>query len=356
LVLVLVLPWSLPSGQAKAQDSQSAEEVLMKELRDNPDLFKWVMSLPFRANIFRLTVAAKGMPQALEEYGTDACRKYWNDLFQKPFDKARALHIVDFFNSAIVFVGRAKNGQEAVVAFYNPWVDALFVTEWVGGFNAQKMNRMMLASGDLFRGDPNVIAQTQWQRTQRPAIQGLRLQYSETEDAFNEAYPVLGDYQYLPKRLLSKLEPQAQAQQIILLHARMVARMKTLHEFITEKNNHKILRVKSLWQDAQSAIRKGDRQALSQLIRGDQDQAMLDALFVEGDSARKVRENLSFNGCYTNDWSQALVMLVPNQKPLFFVMLHIGTHRDEGVRLEAVHVYDFSLLRNLTAGGRDKMN
>ena len=139
----------------RAGDATAAEEVNMHKLmKESPELVKWFTSLAARANLFRLTVAAnasKGMPEVLKKFGTDDCRDRWGKVFQKYYNKQR-LHIIDFFNSAIVFVGRA-DGKSGVVAFYNPWLDGLFITEWVGPTSEQKIKRMVLLSGDTFRGE-----------------------------------------------------------------------------------------------------------------------------------------------------------------------------------------------------------
>lgn len=56
----------------------------------------------------------------------------WQKRFGPTFSKSPHM-LIDFFAGAVIWIGGITDDQRAVVAYYNPWSDIVFISDWQAG-------------------------------------------------------------------------------------------------------------------------------------------------------------------------------------------------------------------------------
>ncbi len=121
--------------------TMAQEEKFTPEQEEVVDFFK--MTLTYEA--FR-KLAAESPEKAIEGFFTDRAKLRWENL-TKDFSREQ---LRDFFLGALIFQG-GFSADSAVTGYYNPWWDAILLTESSGLPAIPKISRFYFLAGEMFR-------------------------------------------------------------------------------------------------------------------------------------------------------------------------------------------------------------
>ena len=137
----------------------------------------------------------------------------------------------------------------------------------------------------------------------------------------------------------------AQIQQVALLKIRMLNRMNMFKEFLGAPVGTDMLILKNFSQKLQKIINKGAKHEFKQLIKGRQNQDMLDTLFDTSDASTFIRKGLYINSILYNG-QRGIVILINHAQPVWFVIMHID-FQDDNATLYSVELHNFELLEKM---------
>ena len=308
--------------------------------------------LVFTADHFRMKAADK-ISDALSQFGSENCRNLWEKNFKSLFDSSE-IELADFFSNAIILVGCIENFH-ATVAYYNPWSDTMCITEWKGE-NDSKMLNLIFLTGDTWRGesiDSNALPLPIWQRSGKTIARALQKPYMDTVSLFDITYPIFGGYKFLPDRLKGIDQAKFQEKEIALIRQRISVRMLMFKEFIEAKPDTTTGLLRNAARNINELIAAGKKEELSGMIKGKQDSAMLDSIFIASEDTRK---RFSYN-CIMLKGKRGIVTLANPRYPQWFIVLYIDINDENKTwSLDSIEMYKFELLKNLDATANERMS
>lgn len=184
LAATLILLWQRrpASGQPGGAPTTAAEAKAKPALPPKLDLLR-------EAALFRHAASGSALPELVEQHGGD---RTLGILTESPvFRKAPA--IWSYFFSGTVILGGHMESPKPVVAYYNPYLDAVLLTQW-----EQVEGKALIRAADLriasrMAGQATLNPKLAWwvaELSRRPAAAGLKEQYAAFLKAFARNFPV----------------------------------------------------------------------------------------------------------------------------------------------------------------------
>ncbi len=126
-----------------------------------------VMQVAFAADRFRIG-AARNPKDAVGAHGIDGFQEKWSKSLSPNF-RNREEDIGYFFAYALILVGSA-DASKSVVAYYNPWVDAMMLTAWRERLDGWKITDFVVHLGETVRSEAvgKEAACPPWLRAAKP--------------------------------------------------------------------------------------------------------------------------------------------------------------------------------------------
>ncbi len=205
----------------------------------DPVLRRKVLRFAAAADRFRL-LASEDLSRAVNLSGDKQFTDKWRELISPYFQKEDH-QWTDFFSGAVILLGRCEDAR-LVVAFYNPWIDALLLTEWEAWVSDHKMSNFWLFIGESWRGEKLDAATGDippWETRKEPAADAVSRYYAQTVEVFNEAYPIAGDYIALPETIAGRLEKN-QLAELGVIKARMIHRLRLCQGVLSSEHGEKL--------------------------------------------------------------------------------------------------------------------
>jgi len=319
----------------------SVEEIESVEKQEKVSLEQYTARVALSAFSFRRVASAKPT-QAMEQFALPGCLESWKSNIQVLFDEPE-LEWGDFFCYALNFIGRVEQNK-AVVAFYNPWLDAVLLSEWSGSEKNLKITRFVLSSGESWRNeavDSNNLPLVKWQQGNKPLAEAIGGVFAEFARVFDSEYPIKGEFVFLVPSLKTLAEKEKQAKEITIIKKRMELRDKKFKDFLKAKPNSDTATMGILASEVRKLIQTGNRAELELMIKGKQNQAMLDFVFR---SSAKYRKKLTYNSILLKD-REGIVTLVNAIFPDGFIILNMSIEGNSA-RLDNIEAHKFEDFRN----------
>ena len=184
LAAALIILWQHRAAPEPRQGSPTTAATAPSRPALPPEL-----DLLREATRFRQTASGSALPELVERHGGD---RTLGILTGSPlFQKAPA--IWSYFFSGTVILGGHMESPKPVVAYYNPYLDAVLLTQW-----EQVEGKALIRAADLriasrMAGQPTLNPKLAWwvaELSRRPAPVGLREQYAAFLKAFARDFPV----------------------------------------------------------------------------------------------------------------------------------------------------------------------
>lgn len=284
------------------------------------------------ANTWR-ALAASDIDKAMGSCATGACTAKWREeVIDRFFVKSR-MRLHDFFSSAMVLAGNADE-KSAVVAFYNPWSDALLLTQMSGPPTRLVIEDFYFVSGESWRGekietDDDMFG---WFKRDDTVTMSVAKVYSKSVELFDKRFGPVGDGPFLPEDLKANLREQVEELAPITL--RMITRMDMFAKLFAEENWEVLKKINAVME----AISEGGE--LGGALADVQDATSLEAVKA---LPQAVRSSLAPNFFMLKD-NFATVALVSSQAPRWFVRLDIDLEKEEGQQI-TIQLFDLQLSR-----------
>jgi len=299
-----------------------------------------VAKLMLTAHQFRLR-AVSSPDVAIKAGASSECYSDWADDI-KPLFVESEKQWGDFFSYALNFVGRVESNR-AVVAFYNPWVDTVLMSEWNLVDGNYKMRRMAVCCGETWRGEPfgaSVSAVPKWEQRGAPVARAVGETFSEFSRTFDTNYPATGKFVFIAPGFAGLDSKVRQKAEIDVVIKRMNSRADRVRSLQKEGAQSDIAQMSILASKARDLIRQGNRAELASMVKGKQNDAMLDLLF-KSDS--KYRSRLAYCSVSFAGGRGSFVLADP-VFPNGFVILNAGV-QPGGAILDSVEAHKFEDFR-----------
>ena len=290
---------------------------------------------------FRLKASSQPN-QAIKMFATPECSESWPNTITPMFEESEK-QWGDFFCYALNFIGRVEENK-AVIAFYNPWLDAVLLSEWSGPEKDLKMARFVICSGETWRSepvDPNNPPLPKWRQGNKPLAQAVGRVFTEFARVFDAEYPVKDKFMFLVPNFKALAEKENQAKEIAITKKRMKLRAQRFKNFLAASPDSDTATMGILASKVRELIKLGNKAGLELMIKGKQNTAMLDLLFKSG---AKYRRRLTYNSFFFKD-KQGVVTLVNAIFPDGFIILNLSINGDQG-QLDNIEAHKFEDFRN----------
>jgi hypothetical protein len=223
---------------------------------------KAVLRLTAAAAVFRTAASeADGLARALDTWGSAAFKAKWERDVWARFGKEERLEWADFFSGAVVWLGGVKDGR-GVAAFYSPWSDGALLVQLEAGENDTQLIDFAVVSGESLRGGTAKNAPPEASLSLYPAkeplIIALARLYGPASSQFAKLYPLEGGNTALIAPGLA-LRMDKPGEEIILVKARMLLRMKMFKDYLGEAKNRDWVKAVA---GVKKAIRTGDEKTI----------------------------------------------------------------------------------------------
>ena len=297
---------------------------------------KRIREIALASHLFRLKASSQP-GQAIREIASSECFADWTNRVVSKFDNPD-LKWADFFCYAINLIGRVDEDR-AVVAFYNPWLDVMLLSEWNKTQNHFKITQWFLCSGESFRGEAIELDNPtlpKWQRDNESLAQTIGNTFGQTRGIFSSQYPTEAKFVFLVPSLETHADRDNQNKEISLINQRMTFRVQSFKGFFDADPASDIASLGILASKIRQLIESGSRVGLEALARGNLDTKMMDLLFNSDD---RYRNRLAYNSVIFR-YKQAVVVLANPVFPDSFIVLELGVDGDSG-RLDNVEVCKF---------------
>ena|GEM_PF-4933235 len=210
--------------------------------------------------------ASTDIYKAIGRFGTDILKAKWNTEIRPDF-KDDDLLWPDFFSTSVIMGGRVGTDQ-ATMAFYNPWHDAIMLTLWQGDEFDRKMADYLVLTGETWRGgkpNDNLWEPGWFNRTEGMSIDIGRI-YKDTAECFSRDYPVFWTPEFLGPRLRSYgLNEERREQELTFVMARMLQRLYMYEAYLSGEDPEKSA-VFSIVKTISGLVGWGDRESLLKIF------------------------------------------------------------------------------------------
>lgn len=183
LAATLIILW-----QRRATPGQPGAAPTTAEAKTKPALPPKLDPLR-EATLFRHAASGNALPELVEQHGGD---RTLGVLTESPlFRKAPA--IWSYFFSGTVILGGHMESPKPVVAYYNPYLDAVLLTQWERVEGKALIRAADLRIASRMAGQATLNPKLAWwvaELSRRPAPVGLKEQYAAFLKAFARDFPV----------------------------------------------------------------------------------------------------------------------------------------------------------------------
>jgi len=238
-----------------------------------PALVKAGLTAGLTANLFRLH-AAVNVDSAVEKWGNDTFKRKWTAEVVPLFEGEERFELHDFFSSAVIWVG-GMQGTHSVVAFYSPWVDGALVAAMDGADEKKPvLTDFAFVSGESLRGEavPEPEKALALYTLKEPLIVAVARLYAPSSASFAELYPPQSAPVLLPAPLKARLD--SQAGELVLIKARMLARLKMFRAYLDKANHGWLVQSGVLMH----ALKSGDKEKLLAALSDKQPPALVETI------------------------------------------------------------------------------
>lgn len=227
----------------------------------------------FRANFFRM-VAGADVNEAVKRWGSEAFQAKWAREVAPVFPEEQTLMLEDFFSSAVVWVGGTVDSP-TLFAFYNPWMDGLFLASFEPGGEQLALTDFAFVSGEGFRGDDleDPSRSLSLYLLKEPLNVALARLYAGMDEVFRELYGPESGKDLIPAALQRQLGTPAE--ELALIQMRMTARMRMFAEYFARDNREWVGRMATLL----NALKSDESAGLLGALSLQQDRGAVDNLF-----------------------------------------------------------------------------
>lgn len=328
-----------PGGSESAtQDEHVVSESDLKAAADLKVLWSSVLE-------FRNACAMQGS-SAFRDYASATLAPRVAELGQQAWGKQVDVGWSYFFSRALFSLGRPTS-QKPVVGFYHPWSDVWILTEWQVVSGKARIIDLELMTGEWLRrrGEPPFDLRPEWLRRDGNRIEQLVRATTDNVRDFEVATVAATPWKQTLKLAdrdaeLTDLDQAAAAMQLIDSLARV---------FELDSPQPKEPVVKALQQQIAEFRTRGANGQIGELLAR--------ANKTEPDMADIIRgirpaDFPEFQPQYwMADKTQALVFLVPDKNPDFFLALTFSREADD-LRLARMDLFHFPTMFEVLKGGK----
>jgi len=217
---------------------------------------KAIMRLTASAVVIKTAASMlDGMDGVVEKWGSETFKAKWKKEIGAVFEKEEMIEWADFFSSATVWLGGVERSR-GVVGFYSPWSDGVLLVLMETVEDETQLLDFAVVSGESLRGGMAKDAPPEsffsLYPPNEPLIVALARLYGSASAAFAKRYPLDGGKAILLPSALGSQE------EILLVKARMVMRMKMFKEYVDTDNQDWAKAVANV----RDAVRSGNEQTL----------------------------------------------------------------------------------------------
>lgn len=320
---------------------------LMAQDVNDFELQKMTLRFANATNTFRLD-AAGDLAEALKTWTAIPVQERWEKEVT-PYFEGQEVHWLDFFSSAIILIGRVQANQ-AVIGFYNPWIDGMVLTGWTCTGDATiTMEEFAIVSGESWRGaaiDETCLL-SEWERATSRLPNALKGTYTRTIQIFNEEYALAAPYQLLSEAIGERL--QGPEIELTPLKYRMINRMAMFRDYLDpEAQTPEAAEVLVAVKRAMEVLSQDDPEVLmTAVVAEHQDKELVETIFT---LPLDLREELAPNFLLHRP-EGAITALVDPAHPRWFILVSFLV-KDGEVRIDSMEPYDFEVLEILEEEGK----
>jgi len=203
-VVFLLLFFAVGSVMAEVTDRQPENATGTSDMNEKVA----ILDIAAKLNIFRLS-AGFDVDRALEVWASTAFRQKWEQEVAVGFkDPSTQNQLRDFFSSAVEMIGRYQDGK-AVVLFYNPWADGLLLIAVSPGSERPVLEDFQFIAGESWRKETPQSAEDflALYTAKEPLLTHLARKYAAVEERFNQDYPAIAPFAFLPPSVAADAGP-----------------------------------------------------------------------------------------------------------------------------------------------------
>lgn len=294
------------------------------------------------ADQFRL-LSGSQPDKAQQEYFDKAAQEKWRKRFASTFSKSPRM-LVDFFAGAVIWIGGITDDQRAVVCYYNPWSDIIFLSDWQGKEQGGQLIDLTMLTGEDFRGQVlnKESAMPLWLRQPQTPGVSIAQQYRDTLKVFNHLFPPFSDKQLTLSKI--KTVKGQEKSDLDFMWVRLGGRLKMFVGYLYPNNTMPLeMAVRSKISELRRVIAGNNPGELAVLVERAQPDEVQNIFLMPPQIRAKMSENL-----YLRQGNNALVALVNPRWPLWFIMVHLNLDNSQA-KIEAVELLQFDLTAAATA-------
>lgn len=280
--------------------------------------------------------AALDVTEGLRAYASLSCREKWNKTYNPLFegDEWQMRH---FFGLSLIIPGTIDSmNNNAIMAYYNPWLDVALLCNWQVRVYDEKLTDFIFLTGEALRSEklPENSACPGWLIHGKGSFEkAIADKCTLTIKLFQEKFPLLKGKHSSSFIELDKDIEGSENNKFDIIKARMIFREAYKGETIKadiapvierELNNVKLLIVAGELDELLNALSKDQNRYVAETV------VMLPA---------QIRESL-FPHWYVRGKERILIFLSSPLAPRFFVSVKLDL--DAKQYLQTVYIYDFN--------------
>lgn len=354
-ILLLLLVVFCVAPQVQAQETRDKKGIIdtkrpmstKQPTNAERQLRQRVMRVGTSVYLFRLA-AMKSPARALERMSTPECWKNW----MKMIPRLGISGLSDFFEGAVFFIGRVEE-QNSVIMFYNPWLDAVLLSEW--GYvktetkdkavqNSLRIKSFVWCTGETWRNEhlPTDTKQAgfpAWKRKDTFLLASFNRTFADTARVFDVNYSVKDKFLFLIPRLVTLKSDDAERREIPAIRKRMDDKKYSFLSFAKSPKGSDAALMGHLGSRIRKLIVSGSQDAVKTLIAGNQDKKTLDIIF---GSSVKHRSRLKYCPVIQKGKNIKITLAAPTS-PDGIVFLNLTTEngKPELVNIEVTRLMQY---------------
>ena len=280
--------------------------------------------------------AAQDVTKGFLDYASLSCREKWNKMYN-PLFEGDEWQLRHFFGLSLIIPGTidSKNNN-AIVAYYNPWLDAALLCNWQVRVYDEKLTDFIFITGEAIRSEKlsKTPACPGWLSHGKGSIEkAVADKCALTIKLFQEKFPLLKGKHSSSFIEFDKDIEGSENDEFDIIKARMFFREAYKEEAIKvditpiierELNNVKLLIVAGELDELLNALSKDQNRYVAETV------VMLPA---------QIRESL-IPHWYVRGKERILIFLSSPLAPRFFVSVKLDL--DTKQYLQTVYIYDFN--------------
>ena len=304
---------------------------------------KRAMNITARANVFRLE-ASSNVTTAVKKWGDRSFRSKWDKEVGPLFGDAEEMELCDFFSAAVLWTG-GMTGREAIVGFYNPWVDGLLIVHIDASGKGGVLKDFCFIAGESWRGEDldNPEDALALYKAEKPLPAALAELYSVSDTLFRKRFPAEG--KTVVKTAEVKKIAGSTAEELIPVKARMMYRLKMYRNYLAEENRAAMITAGALMKK----LKTGDTEDLIEFLSEKQEKQLVETVVLLPEYVRAKLGPIYFG---TSGDFAVVALLNPGAPRWMIIAKMKGEKRDLDVTIETfdLHTGDEFLKQRKEAG------